>query len=207
VPALTKLRWTQGLRCYVFQAAEVSRFRGHTDVKPRFARRLGWYALVRLMWPRVLVGTGVDKGLGSVLQCRALLRNRAEGRSGCNLGTDINLQADWLLSGRYAATGKTMCCDSIASLQALEETVDVLINDSDHSAGYEAREYKVIATKLGNDAVILSDNAHVSDALERFSRARGRSFLCFHEQQMDHWCRGAGIGFSFSVPAPRSSTI
>jgi hypothetical protein len=193
------------LRRHVVQATEASRFRGHTDLEPRFARRLGWYALVRLMKPRVVVETGVDKGLGSVLLCSALLRNRAEGHPGRYYGTDINPQAGWLLSGRYAETGKILYGDSIASLQALEETVDVFINDSDHSAEYEAREYEVIAGKLGSGAVILSDNAHVSDALERFSRARRRSFLYFHEQPLDHWYRGASIGFSFVAPALRSN--
>lgn len=187
------------LRRHIVRATEASRFRVHTDPEPRFARRLGWYALVRLMRPRVVVETGVDKGLGSVLLCSALLRNLAEGYPGRYYGTDINPQAGWLLSGRYAETGKILYGDSIASLQALEETVNVFINDSDHSADYEAREYEVIAGKLGNGAVILSDNAHVSDALERFSRASGRSFLYFHEQPLDHWYHGAGIGFSYTT--------
>jgi hypothetical protein len=192
---------------HIVQATEASRFRGHADLEPRFARRLGWYALVRLMKPRVVVETGVDKGLGSVLLCCALLRNRAEGHPGRYYGTDINPQAGWLLSGRYKEVGNILYGDSITSLQGLEETVDVFINDSDHSAEYEAREYEVIADKLGNGAIILSDNAHVSAALERFSFERARRFLYFHEQPLNHWYRGAGIGFSFPTLALCSSAV
>lgn len=182
------------LRHHIVHATEAGRSRGHSDLEPRFARRLGWYALVRLTRPRVVVETGVDKGLGSALLCSALLRNRAEGHPGRDYDTDINPEAGMILYG-----------DSIASLQTLDEQVDVFINDSDHSAEYEAREYEVIASKLGGGAVVLSDNADVSDALERFSRARGRSYLYFHEQPLDYCYHGAGIGFSFAAPAARSS--
>jgi hypothetical protein len=47
----------------------------------RFGRRLGWYAFVRAVKPEVVVETGVDKGLGSVLICHALIKNRQEGHS------------------------------------------------------------------------------------------------------------------------------
>jgi predicted O-methyltransferase YrrM len=192
----------QALRRHIVDTVQVSRFRGHSDAEARFARRLGWYALVRLLRPQVVVETGVDKGLGSVLLCSALLRNRDEGHPGRYYGTDINPEAGWLLSGRYAETGRILYGDSIASLQALDERIDVFINDSDHSAEYEAREYEVIMTKLSSGAVLLSDNAHVSDALERHSHRHGRSYLYFHEQPLNHWYRGAGIGFSF---VPRST--
>lgn len=185
------------LRDHVIRVTAESRFRGHSDLEPHFARRLGWYALIRLVRPRVVVETGVDKGLGSVLLCAALLRNREDGYPGQYYGTDINPQAGWLLGGQYSEVGIILYGDSIESLKALQEPVDVFINDSDHSTEYEAKEYEVIASKLSPGAIVLGDNSHVSDALERFSHARGRSFLFFHEQPQDHWYRGGGIGFSF----------
>lgn len=193
------------LRRHIVDAVQASRHRSQSDPEPLFARRLGWYALVRLTKPRVVVETGVDKGLGSVLLCSALLRNRDEGHPGSYYGTDINHEAGWLLAGRYAETGRILYGDSITSLQALNVEVDVFINDSDHSAEYEAREYDVISPKLSRNAVILSDNAHVSDALERFSLAHGRSYLYFHEQPQGHWYHGAGIGFSFAAPGAPSN--
>jgi hypothetical protein len=93
--------------------------------------------------------------------------------------------------------GKILYGDSITSLKTLSEPVDLFINDSDHSADYEAREYEVIAPLLSKTALILGDNSHVTDKLARFSRQQGRHFLMFHERPKDHWYPGAGIGISF----------
>jgi hypothetical protein len=125
------------------------------------------------------------------------LRNFAEGAPGKYYGTDINPKAGWLLGGKYAAVGKILYGDSITSLKSLNETVDLFINDSDHSADYEASEYRIMAPKLSPDALILSDNAHVTDRLAVFSRETGRHFLMFSEEPKNHWYPGAGIGMSF----------
>lgn len=167
-----------------------------------FGRRLGWYALVRALKPGVVVETGVDRGHGSVLLCAALLRNAQEGRPGRYFGTDINPQAGWLLSGRYAETGKILYGDSIASLSALNETIGLFINDSDHSADYEEKEYHIIAPKLAPDAILIGDNAHVTDRLMRFAEATGRDFLYFQEEPKDHWYPGGGIGLAFPRNVP-----
>jgi hypothetical protein len=38
--------------------------------------------------------------------------------------------------------------DSIESLAKLDESIDLFINDSDHSAEYEAREYITVGPRL-----------------------------------------------------------
>ena len=190
----------RALRQHIVDATSSNAFHGHSDPEPLFARRLGWYALVRISRPKLVVETGVDKGLGSVLLCSALLRNAEEGFPGEYRGTDINPEAGWLLSGRYARVGRILYGDSIESLNRLTGPIDLFINDSDHSAEYEAREYEAIAGKLSPQGIVLGDNAHVSDALERFSERHKRSFLYFQEEPDGHWYRGAGIGFSFESP-------
>jgi hypothetical protein len=172
-----------------------SRFK--SDLTPRFGRRLGWYLLARILKPKVIVETGVDKGLGSVLLCSALARNLREGFPGYYYGTDINPRAGFLLSGEYSAFGKILYGDSIASLRALSGDVDLFINDSDHSAQYEYEEYKTIAPKLASSAVILGDNSHGSDSLRHFARESGRQFLFFSERPSNHWYLGGGIGIAF----------
>ena len=164
-----------------------------------FGRRAGWYAFVRALKPHVVVETGVDRGYGSLVLCAALLANAAEGLPGRYYGTDIDPQAGWLLRGEYAKVGKILYGDSIKSLEALNETVDLFINDSDHSADYEYREYQTIASKLSRNAVILGDNAHVTDKLACYSAEANRSFLFFKEEPKDHWYPGAGIGISFPI--------
>jgi hypothetical protein len=171
----------------------------HSGIDPiaRFGRRVGWYALARALKPGVIVETGVEKGLGATVLCCALLRNAQEGRSGRYFGTDIDRGAGALWGEPYSSVGAILYGDSIESLMRLDGPIDLFINDSDHSADYEAREYGVIAPKLSPNAVVIGDNAHVTDVLLRFSREHGRRFLFFREEPADHWYPGAGIGFSF----------
>lgn len=164
-----------------------------------FGRRLGWYAIARAIKPKVIVETGVERGHGSVLLCSALLHNKIEGFPGRYFGTDINPKAGFLLAGKYADVGKILYGDSIQSLEALTETVDLFINDSDHSDDYEAREYRVIAGKLAADAIILGDNAHETDKLALFASESGRRFLFFKEVPKNHWYPGAGIGIAYGL--------
>jgi hypothetical protein len=77
----------------------------------------------------------------------------------------------------------------------------LFINDSDHSAEYEGREYRVIAPKLSAQAIIVGDNAHVTDELMKFSREIDRQFLFLREEPVNHWYLGAGIGRSFGKAA------
>jgi hypothetical protein len=168
-----------------------------SHVKTPFARRLGWYAVARAVKPKVIVETGVERGHGAVLLCAALLRNGAEGHPGRYFGTDLNPKAGWLMSGAYASVGKILYGDSIMSLLALQERIDLFINDSDHSDEYEAREYEIIAPKLSADSIVLGDNAHVTDKLALFAEATGRHFLMFREEPKDHWYPGAGLGIAF----------
>ena len=170
---------------------------GGYDPVARFGRRVGWYALVRAMKPQVVIETGVEKGLGATVLCAALLRNSQEGHQGRYYGTDIDRGAGMLFCEPYRSMGEILYGDSIESLAALDVAIDIFINDSDHSADYEGREYRIIESKLSEGAVIIGDNAHVTDELLKFSRETGRQFLFFREEPANHWYLGAGIGLSF----------
>jgi predicted O-methyltransferase YrrM len=194
---IEEIRGDRELADHLLARMQGSAFRSVSDNRLGYARRLGWYALVRLTKPRVVVETGVDKGLGATVLCAALLRNRAEGHEGRYYGTDIDPAAGWLLTAPYAAAGEILYGDSIESLDALDASVDLFINDSDHSADYEAREYETILPKLSPRGIILGDNAHVTAKLAEFSSRTGRAFLFFKEDPKDHWYPGAGIGISY----------
>lgn len=185
------------LRDHVVRTTAQSDFRYQADARCHFGRRLGWYAFVRAVKPAVVVETGVDKGHGAVLLCAALLRNRDEGHAGRYYGTDINPRAGWLLKAPYDQVGRILYGDSIKSLKALGEKIDLFINDSDHSAEYEYNEYRAVRDSLSPSAIILGDNAHATGKLAQFSREQGRRFLFFGEVPKDHWYPGAGIGISF----------
>ena len=195
---MDELRHDTALRQHLNQRTEIADDAIVADLNVGYGRRIGWYALVRALKPRVVIETGVDKGLGSCVLAAALLRNRAEGYSGHYFGTDINPKAGWLFQGPYQEAGEILYGDSIKSLEQLQGPVDLFINDSDHSAEYEEREYECITNKLSNSAVVLGDNAHVTDKLYQFAVTTGRQFLFFSEKPADHWYPGAGIGAAWS---------
>lgn len=198
---LTYIREAQNdeaLSQYIIDKTKLSAYRRVADLRVEFGRRLGWYALVRLRKPAVVIETGVDKGLGAVLLCAALLRNRDEGNPGRYYGTDIATKAGYLLDGPYKEVGQVLYGDSITSLRAFSNPIDLFINDSDHSSQYEHDEYQVVLPKLSKDGIILSDNAHETAVLARLSLEAGRRFVYFQEVPKDHWFPGAGIGFSYS---------
>jgi predicted O-methyltransferase YrrM len=169
--------------------------RYRTDPEPSVGRRMVWYAIVRMTKPALVVETGVDQGMGAVVLCAALKRNAAEGHPGEYRGTDIDLQAGYFLKGEYAKFGRVLFGDSLQSLAGLSN-IDVFINDSDHSAEYEAAEYEMIRDKLAPGAILLGDNAHVTSKLAEFSLRNGRRFIFLAEEPADHWYRGGGIGVS-----------
>ncbi len=185
------------LRKHIADASARSDLAFMADKKVRYGRRIGWYAFVRALKPKVVVETGVDKGLGACVLTAALKKNKEEGREGQYYGTDINPKAGYLLSGDYANFGTILYGDSIESLKDLDCTIDLFVNDSDHSAAYEADEYKTIENKLSGNAIILGDNAHYTDKLLEFSLKANRHFIFFQEKPLDHWYPGAGIGISF----------
>ncbi|MEH3136736.1 MAG: class I SAM-dependent methyltransferase [Mycolicibacterium neoaurum] len=186
------------LKEHIAATTAISPLAAVADREVRFGRRLGWYAVVRVLKPAVVIETGVDKGLGSCLLAAALLRNRSEGFEGRYFGTDINPHAGYLLSGEYATVGEIRYGDSIETLASFESKIDLFINDSDHSADYEAAEYETIANKLSGSALVLGDNSHVTDKLLQFSLKHDRRFLFFAEGPDNHWYPGGGIGVSFA---------
>lgn len=167
------------------------------EIKPAFGRRLGWYAIARAIKPKTIVETGVDHGVGACVLTAALLRNAADGSPGRYYGLDILPSAGRLLTGRYAEFGEMVYGDAIKSLGAFPHRIDLFVNDSDHSADYERREYEAMTPLLNPGAVVIGDNSHGTDALAVWSVAHNRRFLFFAERPKDHWYPGAGIGVSF----------
>src|SRR5215471_8596531 len=102
---INEARHCMELQGYVISKMLSSEDRERSDAKCQFGRRLGWYAFTRILKPSIIVETGIDQGLGSVLLCHGLLRNRQEGFNGKYYGTDINPLAGWLLGPPYKDVG------------------------------------------------------------------------------------------------------
>ena len=166
------------------------------DEVVKYGRRLGWYAIIRIKKPKVVIETGIDKGMGSCIITAALKKNKEEGHPGKYYGTDINPKAGYLFTAPYNEFGEILYGDSIESLKKFDKQIDLFINDSDHSARYEGDEYEVVREKLSKDAILLGDNAHITDELLNFSQKEKMQFFFYKEKPKDHWHQGAGIGIA-----------
>ncbi|MBX6355424.1 MAG: class I SAM-dependent methyltransferase [Micromonosporaceae bacterium] len=168
------------------------------DSTARYARRLGWYAIARTIKPAHVVETGVDKGLGTCVLAAALLRNAAEGRPGRVTSLDINPDAGYLAREKpWAAVVDLVIGNSIGSIAALSQPVDMFLHDSDHSVEHERRELDAVESKLAAGAVLVTDNAARTDVLARYAERTGRRFLAYREQPARHWYPGDAIGVAW----------
>lgn len=191
---MTELEQDDDLRQHIGRRIAANPESYKADRQIYYGKRLGWYAFVRILHPKIVVETGVDKGLGSCVLTAALRRNTAEGHPGQYFGTDINPLAGYLLDAPYTENGRILYGDSIESLNAFKQPIDLFINDSDHSADYEALEYEAIASKMSPNGLILGDNCEVTTKLFEFAQATNRRFLFFREEPAQHWFSGGGIG-------------
>lgn len=157
--------------------------------EPRWARRLGWYALVRALQPEHVVETGTHFGLGSCAIAAALLRN-GHGR----LTTiDVDPEAGYLIGDPWVEVVEQRSGSSVELLAGLDD-VDIFLHDSLHTYEYETAELGAVEPRLRAGAVVLSDNAHDSAALSEWAERTGRHYLFFKEQPARHWWPGDGIG-------------
>lgn len=182
---------------HITEITEKSSMNFMADSYQLYGRRIGWYAFVRAAKPKVVVETGVDKGLGSLILTSALMKNAEEGFEGFYYGTELDTRLGYLLTEPYSKYGKILYGDSIESLKKFQGKIDLFINDSDHSAEYEAAEYQTVHSILSDNAIVLGDNAHITDKLLDYAEQSGKKFLFFKEVPKDHWYPGAGIGVAF----------
>lgn len=171
--------------------------RGIGAREPHWARRLGWYALVRALQPEHVVETGTHFGLGSCAIAAALLRN-GHGR----LTTiDIDPQAGYVIGGPWADVIDQVTGSSVQLLAGLHD-VDFFLHDSLHTYDYETEELGAVEARLSPGAVVLSDNAHDSAALSDWAGRTGRQYLFFKELPARHWWPGDGLGVAWDGKDP-----
>ena len=191
--------WTQELEKDEDLREELTRrlssnpFRRICATEPHWARRLGWYALVRAAEPDHIVETGTHLGLGSCIIAAALLRN-GHGR----LTTiDIDPDAGYLIAEPWAEVIDRRIGSSVEELVTMRD-VDIFLHDSLHTYDYESKELAAVESNLRPDAIVLSDNAHDSAALSDWAERTGRHYLFFKETPRHHWWPGDGIGVAWA---------
>jgi predicted O-methyltransferase YrrM len=194
---IRELEQDQELRDQLERQTLASPDRHSCDLEPRYGRRLGWYALVRATKPRVVMETGVDRGLGTAVIAAALKRNAEEGSPGIVYATDIVPGCGHLIAAPYKPSCRILLGDSVESLRQFREPIDIFIHDSDHRPEYEWAEFLAVEPRLHATSLVLSDNSHQTPKLREFAARLGWSFLYFQDQPRDHWWPGDGIGAAF----------
>lgn len=186
------------LRRHIERATAAAARRGLADREVRYARRIGWYAIVRATRPAHVVETGVDKGLGTCVLAAALLRNAAEGHPGRLTSLDINPEAGYLArSAPWSEVVDLVIGDSVAAIADLDRPVNLFLHDSDHSREHERREFEAIEPKLAPGALLLTDNVTHTGVLAEHAERTGRRFLAYRETPARHWYPGDGIGVAW----------
>lgn len=200
---IRELEQDETLRSLLREQTLASSDQHNSDVEPRYGRRLGWYALVRATKPRVIVETGVDRGLGTAVIAAALMRNAKEGYPGLVHATDIVPTCGHLFAEPYKSYGRILLGDSVELLKKFPEPVDIFLHDSDHRPEYEWAEFLAIEPRLHPTSIVMSDNSQQTSKMFEFAERLGKSFLYFQDQPKDHWWPGDGIGAAF-VPGVKT---
>lgn len=168
--------------------AEILASHPHQKRPAMYGRRLGWYAIVRALKPRLVFETGTSNGLGAAVLGRAIQRNGV-GRA---ITFDIKDWTGWLIPEglpveRVIGDAAVMLPETVARCGS----PDLFVHDSDHSYAHELREFESLY-KPG--MLCLTDNAHATTALADFARSRGLAFTYWRERPLAHWYPGSGIG-------------
>jgi predicted O-methyltransferase YrrM len=200
--AMRELHEDEALARHVVDTTRKSSFRHTADAEARYGRRSAWYAFTRLAKPGLVVEAGVDKGLGACVFASALLPHADKGNPGRYIGLDIDRTAGWLIAKPYDEVAQIRYGDSVTSLAGISKPIDLFLHDSDHSPPHERAEYLAVAAKLSRAAIVLSDNAHVTDELREFAAATGRRFEIWHETPRAHWYRGSATGVAWHPAVP-----
>jgi predicted O-methyltransferase YrrM len=162
---------------------------------PPFGKRLGWYALTRLLKPALIVETGVHDGLGSLVLLRALERNAEEGTPGRLVSFDINPAAGWLV-GTHPLWELRLESTQTGLDAVLDRgpPLGIFIHDSLHTYDNERYELRAAVSRLAPAGVLISDNAHATPALADTCAEFGLQMFAFHERSRDHFYAGGVMG-------------
>jgi hypothetical protein len=162
-----------------------------TKREPRFGKRLGWYALARILKPGLILETGVHDGLGSMILVRALERNADEGVTGRLVSFDINPNAGWLV-GEHPLW-ELRIESSRAGLPAVlarQTAPDMFVYDGVHSRDAELWELETVQARLSDDGVLVSDDAHTG-AMAAVCERHGLVYSEVAERPSGHFYPGA----------------
>jgi hypothetical protein len=181
---------------HVLRAELEAQTRGRLEMKrrPEFGHRLAWYALARWLKPQLIVETGVQDGLGSIVLLRALERNSYEGAPGRLVSFDLLPGSGWLVSERFRANWELVIGSTFDTLPGAlaGRSVGMFVHDSLNT--YECEQFEFgVAMKHADDRLLLISNRAAVGGLRDVAKAHGLPYSEFHEQPL-HFYPGTPQG-------------
>lgn len=174
------------------------RWRWDTKRHLPLGRRLGWYAVTRLLKPKTTVETGIHAGLGSLAILRALERNSEYGAPGELISFDMLEGTGWLVPTRLRPFWTPVYESTLSALDRTLEgrSVDLLIQDL--GAGYEAErhDYEAVSRHASDRLVLIGASGHLTTALRDFSAERGLEYRHFIDVPHRHVFSGSATGIA-----------
>jgi hypothetical protein len=177
-----------------------------TKREPRFGKRLGWYALARVLTPGLIIETGVHDGLGSMILVRALERNADQGAPGRLVSFDINPDAGWLVGAHPMWELRVQ-----SSQEGLPEVLErppapeMFIYDGVHSREDELWDLETVHRHLSPNGVLVSDDAHTG-AMAELCERHGLVYSEVVERPARHFYPGAMLAAGRRAPGSGSMT-
>lgn len=170
--------------------ASYRRLSSDENFKP--GRLLLHYALVRLTKPRLVFEAGLDKGFGSIIMNRALLRNREEGYKAGYIGVEYRADRPVFLFESYpdqmGQIRYARWSDQFVELE--KNSVDFLFYDAVEN-DEELERFSTYSDRLSDQAMIVS--AWSSPAYFRAAELMGREVSIFHAKSKRHWFPGSNL--------------
>jgi hypothetical protein len=161
---------------------------------PEYGHRLAWYAFVRELKPSLVVETGIQDGLSSIVLLRALERNDEEGSPGRLKSFDIMPGSGWLVGERHRPNWQLTIGSTYDTLEpALEGgEVGVIIHDSENT--YESEQFEFgVALRHAADRLLLMTNRAPVGGLRDFAAEHGLRYVEFVEEPL-HFYPGTPQG-------------
>ena len=147
-----------------------------------------------MLKPKIVVETGIDKGLGSCVIASALIKNADEGNPGVLHNVDIDGSAGWLIESPYDKLVRFHHTDSLSFLSSFDENIDIIIHDSDHSYNYQKEEYMAAVSNMSHGGLIISDIDNKSSALMDFAEDKKEKYFTWVERPKNPFYVPGGIG-------------
>jgi Methyltransferase domain len=181
-----------------------ARVRWRIDVKRpvKLSARVLWYAVARILKPRLIVETGIKHGLGSLVLLTALERNAEEGSAGRLISFDFDPCSGWMVPARLCSNWQPVFASTYDALDATldGEEVDLFVCDTPPEYEIESFELHGAMRHAAPGIVLLSAGGDRNRALPELTAASGGVYHYFAERSRHPVFPGAGVGLAVDLP-------